>query len=344
MKKQLIAAAVAASMSAVAMADISITGDAKFEYDNTETAGTSSNTTATEYHLNVTGKSGDTTVVMKFELDTDGAGSMDLEDNYISTKVGDISVKAGNMASGTGALLGEIDNGGRERKVTLGYKMGNIDVYAGSTAGAASSSDGDQAINNNMYAGVKFNVAGNAIELKKNSDTKDSFGIKGSMSGINYRYEAKDEDSSGDASYLAVDTTVAGMTIGYAVLDADAASQLTENDSSEFAQSIADNQGATGSHASSNYFNATGTQTATGQKQFRIGTTVDGTSITLKSGTIEKGISATTDLDYSQIQAKRKLSSGSTLVLTYNDRDYIASSGGAVSSVENVEVELNVKF
>ena len=338
MKKQLIAAAVAASMSAVAMADISITGDAKFEYDNTDTAGTSSNSTATEYHLNVTGKSGDTTVVMKFELDGDGAGSMDLEDNYISTKVGDISVTAGNMASGTGGLLGEIDNGGRERKVTLGYKMGDIDVYAGNTTGSASRGDGNTTINNNMYAGVKFNVAGNAIELKKNSDTKDSYGIKGSVSGINYRYEAKDEDSTGDASYVAVDTTVAGMTVGYAVLDADAASQLTEDDSSEFAVSVA------GTQAASTYYNATSTQTATGQKQFRIGTTVDGTSITLKSGTIEKGLGASTDLDYSQIQASRKLSSGSTLVVTYNDRDYIASSGGAVSSEENVEVELNVKF
>ena len=338
MKKQLIAAAVAASMSAVAMADISITGDAKFEYDNTDTAGTSSNSTATEYHLNVTGKSGDTTVVMKFELDTDGAGAMDLEDNYISTKVGDISVTAGNMASGTGALLGEIDNGGRERKATLGYKMGNIDVYAGSSAGAASSSDGNKTINNNMYAGVKFNVAGNAIELKKNSDTKDSFGIKGSVSGINYRYEAKDDDGTGDASYVAVDTSIAGMTFGYAVLDADAATQLTENDSSEFAVSVA------GTQAASTYYNATSTQTATGQKQFRIGTTVDGTSITLKSGTIEKGLGASTDLDYSQIQAVRKLSSGATMVVTYNDRDYVASSGGTVSSEENVEVELNVKF
>ena len=338
MKKQLIAAAVAASMSAVAMADISITGDAKFEYDNTDTAGTSSNSTATEYHLNVTGKSGDTTVVMKFELDGDGAGSMDLEDNYISTKVGDISVTAGNMASGTGGLLGEIDNGGRERKVTLGYKMGNIDVYAGSTTGSTSRGDGNTTINNNMYAGVKFNVAGNAIELKKNSDTKDSFGIKGSVSGINYRYEAKDEDSTGDASYVAVDTTVAGMTVGYAVLDADAASQLTEDDSSEFAVSVA------GTQAASTYYNATSTQTATGQKQFRIGTTVDGTSITLKSGTIEKGLGASTDLDYSQIQASRKLSSGATLVVTYNDRDYVASNGGTVSSEENVEVELNVKF
>jgi hypothetical protein len=344
MKKQLIAAAVAASMSAVAMADISITGDAKFEYDNTDTAGTSSNSTATEYHLNVTGKSGDTTVVMKFELDGDGAGSMDLEDNYISTKVGDISVTAGNMASGTGGLLGEIDNGSRERKATLGSKMGNIDVYAGSTTASATRGDANTTINNNMYAGVKFNVAGNAIELKKNSDTKDSFGIKGSVSGINYRYEAKDEDSTGDASYVAVDTSVAGLTIGYAVLDADAASQLTEDDSSEFAVSVAGKQGVIGSTTTAEFYNGTSTATATGQKQFRIGTTVDGTSVTLKSGTIEKGLNATTDLDYSQIQASRKLSSGATLVVTYNDRDYVAEGKSTVTSEENVEVELNVKF
>ena len=168
------------------------------------------------------------------------------------------------------------------------------------------------------------------------------------MSGINYRYEAKDEDSTGDASYVAVDTTVAGMTVGYAVLDADAASQLTEDDSSEFAVSIGGKQ--TAGAASSNWYNAasaasgTSNQTATGQKQFRIGTTVDGTSITLKSGTIEKGLGASTDLDYSQIQAVRKLSSGATMVVTYNDRDYVASTGGTVSSEENVEVELNVKF
>jgi hypothetical protein len=340
MKKQLIAAAVAASMSAVAMADISITGDAKFEYDNTDTAGTTTNTTATEYHLNVAGKSGDTEVVMKFELDTDGTGSMDLEDNYIKTKVGDISVTAGNVASGTGALLGEIDEGGRERKVTLGYSMGGIDAYVGNTGGASSSSDGDLAIDRNMYAGVKFNVAGNAIELKKNSATKDSFGVKGSLSGVNYRYEASDVDgtSGGDSSYLAVDTTVGGLTVGYAVLDTDRASLLTESDSGEFAQSIAAKQSAT------KYYNGTATQTATGQKQFRIGTSIDGTSVTLKAGTIEKGLSATKDLDYTQIQAKRKLSSGATMIVTYNERDYYANGGSTLSSVDNLEVELNVAF
>jgi hypothetical protein len=348
MKKQLIAAAVAASMSAVALADISITGDAKFEYDNVDISGSSytptnvsSNSTATEYHLNVTGKSGDTTVVMKFELDTDGAGAMDLEDNYISTKVGDVTVTAGNVASGTGGILGEIDNGGRERKVTLGYSVGGVDVYAGNSAGAASTADGNQNINNNMYAGVKFNLAGNAIELKKNSETTDSYRIAGSMAGVNYRHEGKNVDGSsgGDATYTKVDTTIAGYTIGFAKLDADRASLLTEDDSGEFAQSVAAKQTST-----THFMNGTTTATATGASQWSVGTSIDGTSVTLKSGKIVNGLSSSADMDFYQVQAKRKLSSGSTMVVTYNDRDYYADGTSTKGSLTNVEVELNVAF
>jgi len=348
MKKQLIAAAVAASMSAVAMADISITGDAKFEYDNTDISGsgtaaknTTTNSTATEYHLNFAGKQGDTEVVMKFELDTDGAGAMDLEDNYIKTNVGGVNVTAGNIAGSTGGLLGEIDEGGRERKVTLDYTVSGIKGYFGSTTGTTSNGDGDATINNNGYAGVVFDVAGNTVELKKNSNTKDSFGVKGSLAGVNYRYEAMDVDgtSGGDADYLAVDTTVNGITLGYAVLDADRASLLTESDSGEFAQSVAAKQTST-----THYMNGTTAQTATGQKQFRIGTTIDGTSVTVKSGSIEKGLSVTKDLDYMQVQAKRALASGATLVVTYNERDYYADGTTTKGSLDNIEVELNVAF
>jgi hypothetical protein len=307
MKKQLIAAAVAASMSAVALADISITGDAKFEYDNVDISGSSytptnvsSNSTATEYHLNVTGKSGDTTVVMKFELDTDGAGSMD-----------------------------------------LGYSVGGVDVYAGNSAGAASTADGNQNINNNMYAGVKFNLAGNAIELKKNSETTDSYRIAGSMAGVNYRHEGKNVDGSsgGDATYTKVDTTIAGYTIGFAKLDADRASLLTEDDSGEFAQSVAAKQTST-----THFMNGTTTATATGASQWSVGTSIDGTSVTLKSGKIVNGLSSSADMDFYQVQAKRKLSSGSTMVVTYNDRDYYADGTTTKGSHQNVEVELNVAF
>jgi len=357
MKKQLIAAAVAATMSAVAMADISITGDAKYEYDHTEDANAvKSNTGNTEMHINFAGKTGDTGVVAKFELDTSGdnGAGIDLEDMYMTTKVGDINVKAGNWASGTGGLLGELEEGGRaQNKIDLRTTVGGVTIYAGNsdkeaaeanvigaTAAAVDAADGDTLLNGNMYAGAVMSVAGNTIEFKKNSDTRDSYGIKGSIQGINYRYEAMDNDATstvaaGDASYIELGTTVSGFTLQYAAIDTDVNSFVDESDSGVFAVSFSD----------ANKVNTTATE----QKQFAVSTSIDGTTVTLKSGEITKGLSATKDMDYMQIQAKRKLASGATAVVTYTDRDQYsggtaASPSGSVGSNENLEIELNVAF
>jgi len=332
MKKQLIAAAVAASMSAFAMADLSITGDAKYEYDHTDTNGTKTNSANTEMHINFKGKKGDTEVVANFELDTHGTdgNGIDLEDNYITTKVGDISVKAGNYASSTSGLLGELEEGGRNtNKVTLGYSIGGIDLYAGNSAGGTAN-DGDATLNNNMFAGASTTVAGNRIEVKKNSDSRDSWGIKGSLSGVNYRVEQLDDDgtvsgiTAGDATYVEVDTTISGIKIQYASIDADNATLITETDSAVFAVE----PGAK--------------STSTGGTQIALSTSVDGTSVTIKSGSVDKGLSSSQDLDYVQVSASRPLASGATAVITYTDQDALSSV--SVVSSENLEVELNVKF
>jgi len=356
MKKQLIAAAVAATMSAVAMADISITGDAKYEYDHTEDANAvKSNTGNTEMHINFAGKTGDTGVVAKFELDTSGdnGAGIDLEDMYMTTKVGDIDVKAGNWASGTGGLLGELEEGGRaQNKIDLRTKVGGVTIYAGNsdkeaseaanqasaggvfTIANADAADGDTLLNGNMYAGVVMSVAGNTIEFKKNSDTRDSYGIKGSIQGVNYRYEAMDNDATstvaaGDASYIELDTTVSGVKLQYAAIDTDVNSFVDESDSGVFAVSFSDaTKVAT---------------TATEQAQVAISTSIDGTTVTLKSGEITKGLSATQDMDYVQVQAKRKLASGATAIVTYTDRDQL-KTGNTMGSNENLEIELNVAF
>ena len=355
MKKQLIAAAVAATMSAVAMADISITGDAKYEYDHSETsAGVKSNTGNTEMHINFAGKTGDTGVVAKFELDTSGdnGAGIDLEDMYMTTKVGDINIKAGNWASGTGGLLGELEEGGRaQNKIDLRTTVGGVTIYAGNsdkeaseasnavtavtgTANATSqtvtqatdAADGDTLLNGNMYAGAVMSVAGNTIEFKKNSNTRDSYGIKGSLQGVNYRYEAMDDTTNGDATYIELDTTVSGIKLQYAAIDTDANSLVDESDSGVFAVSFSDA--------------AKVATDATEQKQFAVSTSIDGTTVTVKSGEITKGVSSTKDLDYTQFQAKRKLASGATAVVTYTDRDQITTGG----SNKNLEIELNVAF
>jgi hypothetical protein len=314
MKKTLLAAAVASTVTSFAMADISITGDAKFEYDYHDTGSATSNTANTEMHINVVGKQGDTSVVIKTEIDTHGDGNqLDIEDNYSTT-----------------GLLGELEEGGRvTNKVTLGYKVGGIDFYAGNSGISASTrvaadEEGDVKINNNMFAGAKFQVAGQNVEVKKNSDTRDSFGINGSVSGINYRYEAMDDETNGDASFLQLSTKLSGITVEYAAIDADAHALVTETDSSVFAQEI----GA-----------STTASTAKEQQQVMVSTSVDGTTLKAQSGTIKAGNSDGTDMDYVALSASRPLASGATLVVSYNDKDTSSSA-----STENLEVELNVKF
>jgi len=322
--KKLIAAAVASSMTAFAMADISITGDAKYEYDLTDDNGTKTATANTEAHLNFTGKNGDTTYVAKFQMGDSSAGAMDLEDAYITTSVAGVGVKAGNYASSTSALAGEIEEGGRSHnKLTMSYKLGDVSLYAGN--GGSSTAGVDTGVNGNMFAGASTTVAGQTIHIKKASDTRDNFGIKGNVGGVSYRYENIDQDgtstyTAGEADYVEVSTTINGITFQYAALDADNASLLEETDSAVFALESA------------------AYSLSDGQDQIAVSTTVDGTKVTVKSGTVDKGISATVDKDYTQLGLSRKLASGATAVITYTDQDM------STGTKDNLEIELNVAF
>ena len=326
--KKLIAAAVASSMTAFAMADISITGDAKYEYDLTDNAGTKTTTANTEAHLNFTGKSGDTTFVAKFEMADSSTGAMDLEDSYITTSVAGVGIKAGNYAGSTSGLAGEIEEGARSHgKVTLSYKLGDVSLYAGN--GGASAAGNDVGVNNNMFAGASTTVAGQTIHIKKASDTRDNFGIKGNVGGVSYRYENIDQSTTstytaGEADYIELSGSMNGITVQYAKLDADNVTLLEENDSAVFALEA----GATAYTAK-----------VKEQDQIAVSTTVDGTKVTVKSGTLKDGISAGVDVDYTQVGLSRKLASGATAVITYTDNDASAST-----SKENLEIELNVAF
>jgi len=88
MKKQLLIAAVVASMTSVAMADISISGSGG---DYTMKA-----------DVTLTGKSGDTTVTANLSLD--GTPSVSVEDLYVTTSVSGVNVKMGTWRSGKSEL------------------------------------------------------------------------------------------------------------------------------------------------------------------------------------------------------------------------------------------------
>jgi hypothetical protein len=351
MKKQLLIAAVAATMTSVAMADLSITGNGKFEYFNSQTGtDASTNKTNTEVNLGIVGKSGDTSVVLNMEFNTHGATSitdtitsgvtstaatdvhvvggtangandvLNIEDMYMTTKIGDIKVKAGNYASGTSALLGEIDEGGRaSNKVTLSTSMGGADFYMGNSG---STGAGQTAINNNMFAGVSMNVAGMKVQLKKNDEDTNSYGVSGDMSGVAFRLEQKsDTAANGDVTFAQVSGKVNGIALTYAMVDADKADKINESDSGIFAVS------------------ANGGSTTTGITQVSASTSLAGNAITVKSGTVEGGLGANSDLDFVQIKAVRSLASGATAAITYTDKD-----ASTTTDTETLEIDLSVKF
>jgi hypothetical protein len=308
------------------MADISITGDAKYEYLYTDmSSGRTKNEANTEMHINIAGKKGDTGVVIKTEIDTHATSgtSLDIEDNYITTKVGDINVKAGNYASGTSALLGEIDEGGRAtNKVTLDTTIGGVKLYAGNTGNGAA--EGFGALQEDMFAGAVFTVAGNRVEFKKNSSTVDSMGIKGSMGGINYRIEQKnDTPANGDTTFYELGTSVNGISISYAAIDSDKAGQITETDSSIFAKEAGNLTGSTDD----------------GTSQVTVKTSIDGNSVTVKAGTIDNAFGANQDQDWTQLIVSRPLASGATATITYTDADT-----SATADATTFEAELAVSF
>ena len=319
MKKQLLIAAVAATMTSAAMADISISGDAKFEYQNVEATGvaTNVNQTNTEVNLKLRGQSGDTSVVV--DVASDGNSALVVEDQYLTTKVGDVTVKAGNHTTGTSSILGEIDEGGRSNnKVTLSTTLGGAKVYVGN-GGSSTGSTGFTTINNNMFAGISMDVAGVTVQAKKVNDTEDAFGVSGDMSGVAFRLEQKQGTGSNtDVVFGNVTTDVNGISLGYAWIDADADDLIDETDSAIFA---VENAGSGDSNS-----------------QFTASTSVQGNKVTLKAGTV--GFKAATlDRDYTQVTVSRPLASGATATVTYTDKD----TADAEDS-QTFEAELSVKF
>jgi len=335
MKKQIIAAAVAASVSAVAMADISISGNANYEWFSTTTGSANAvYTTDTEINLNIRGKNGDTTVVADIEIDNhgDGDSAIDVENTYISTKVGDVSVKAGNYSSGTSALGGEIDAGGRAtNKVSLSTNM------AGWTVGYAQ--DGETVNNDGSSISASGKVGDVSVRIKEASDTATYVGLSGALAGINYRIDNKDADAANsDVLFVDVSTKVGGATVGYSVLDADSAGKITEGDSSLFGLSINHVDSTTITAGTSGTASARG-NVATGASQLRVSAPMAGNTLSAKIGTIEDGLGAGSDLDFTELKLTRALASGATLNIVYDDYDNSTSA-----STEVIEIDLSVKF
>jgi hypothetical protein len=288
MKKQLLIAAVAASMTSVAMADVSITGNAKANVTN--------GVASIEANLSVVGKSGDTSVVANISLDeamnagtTGTAGTVGtsvttvgtvtgaiVEDLYLTSSFQGVNVKVGEYRSGASEL--DQTSSAASTRYNLSTTMGGITATYEATKDAHDLTLGGT-------------VAGVSIKHKMKSSDDTETWVSGSMSGVNLAWNQEHTDS-GDANSTAItaSTEFSGVTVTYVKIDTDAG---TVSDGYVGKFTLAANTDAS----------ALGLSTA-----------VAGNTVTFKKISIA-------DADSNKVIINRKLASGATFEATYTDVD-----------------------
>jgi len=336
MKKQLIAAAVATSVSAIAMADISITGGMKANYTYTDYSTatvTDNNTFQHETDLAINGKSGDTNVVIKMSV-TDltsgtasGSGSSGLdttnviEDVYMTTNVGGIDVKAGQWDNGINYLRASARNGG---KVEASTSISGLKVLYGNNNG-----------NNAEYITLSGDVAGVAASYKK-TDAGDEYKLSTNVAGIGATYHAINSDTANsDRSSIELTGSAGGVDVTVVKAEADTATCLAGDTwLGDFEDTT--NYTCASSNDTTYVMNLSKGQDITG---VQLKTALAGNTVQFRNIQIDDVASQDTSIN--KIVVTRPLASGSTLEVTYTD---LADDSTADDDYESLDIELSVKF
>ena len=335
MKKQLIAAAVATSVSAIAMADISITGGMKANYTYTDygtATVTDNNTFQHETDLAINGKSGDTNVVIKMSV-TDittgtasGAGSSGLdqtnviEDVYMTTNVGGVNIKAGQWDNGNNYLRESSRNGG---KVEASTSISGLKVLYGNNNS-----------NNGEYVTLSGDLAGVAASYKK-TDSGDEYKLSTNVAGIGATYHAINSDTANsDRNSIELTGSAGGVDITVVKAEADTATCL-EGDTwlGDFENSDYD---CNTTNATDNVMELSKGQDITG---IQLKTALAGNTVQFRNVQIDDVASEDTTIN--KIVVTRPLASGATLEVTYTD---LADDSSNDDDYESLDLELSVKF
>jgi len=312
MKKQLIAAAVAATMTSVAMADVSITGQMKVNYKDTDANGTLGNAISHEANIYVTGKSGDTSFRMELDSDSgDFSGSdatLRVEDVWMQTSIADVTLKAGTW-NGTDSIL-SADSARAAGKFAASTTAAGVGILV------EGSSDANKTI---KFSG---DIAGVAASYKI-EDTQDQVTLAGSVSGVDIAYHGVNSDTANsDKSSVKVSTTYNGVELSYAQADADTSATISGD---SYFGDVA---------AYANPLIAGDDISGFGIKASMAGNTVQAKAITVDA------TAAADDSDIVKLIVTRPLASGATLEVTYTDEDSVT----AAMDKETLDVELAVKF
>lgn len=311
MKKQLLIAAVAATMTSVAMADISIAGSGKLNYTNVDNqTAADTNLFGTDLVVTLTGKSGDTSVVIKQEFnDTNGTDGMNTKNAYMASKIAGVNVKAGSWYSADSLLSNGSAGDGR---FSADYTVEGVKVqYENQNTASGVESTGSWTVSGAVQ-GVSL-----SHEMHENADTDTK--VSGSVAGVDIAYRSYDSDTAtSDKESIEVNYTTNGITLTYA--DVDVKSTGTTTSDAFFGEQTS----------------AVGDMTG-----FGISTAVAGNTVALKSYKINPdNISGSVDNEFTKVVVTRPLASGSTFEATYTDKD----DKNGVADSTTLDLELSVKF
>ena len=320
MKKQLLIAAVAATMTSAAMADISISGSAKANFAVVDFDGTKSNTNtiSREMDLAVTGKTGDTTVVMKFSNDslstgtgTASTGGLVSEDSYVTTKLGDVAVKVGAWDNGNNALRASART---DAHLAATATMGGVTVTYDGYGDAA-----DDSIK------LAADIAGVAVSFKR-LQTGEDISVATTVGGVKVSYLALNRDgASKDRSVVEVSGSFNGVDLKAAKATADS---LDAIDGDTW---MGDFEGNT----SGAYMLSSGQDVTS----ISLKTQMAGNTVEFRNTKIDDV--ASSDTSFNKFIVTRPLANGTTFEATYTDLD---DKGSTTTDSSTLDLELAVKF
>jgi len=323
MKKQLLIAAVAATMTSVAMADISITGAAKVNYTSTDYDDSSTedkNSVKHEMDLKVLGKSGDTSVVINFgDIDATTSGTVDsgmnIEDAYVSTTIMGASLKAGQWDNGNNALRASsrVDN-----KVSISKEISGITV----TFDAQDEGNGGTNMSDTIK--VAADIAGVGVSYK-NTHTGEDISVSTEIAGVSLSYLALNKDAANmDRSVVEASTSYNGVDIKVASASADSGDAIDGD------TWMGDFEGASGAYSLSAGQDVTAVE---------LKTSIAGNTVAFRHTDID-GV-AGQDTDFQKVIVTRPLANGTTFEATYTQ---LNDDGSTTTDSESLDLELAVKF
>ena len=336
MKKQLLIAAVAATMATASMADISIKGSANIKMAGKalSTDAAAVQTSSQNMDIDITGSNGATKVFAHLDIDnaaTGGGietsasgGTINVDKLYMTTAIGSVNVKAGDWSSCVGMVEGVQKCTTTNNSISLSTKVG------GYTVGVSGGMSNDSA--NNSFS-VSGKVAGLDFKIKDNENTYTNISVKGDVAvgtGTGFYVEHMNRDAAdSDATLVAAHTVVNGVTLKAASYEADVTG-------------LASNTGEIrplGTSLVGDYHTAHATTLVSIKDIKGVGANMDiqGNNVNVVVG--EYDTAALNGLDFADVVVTRKLAAGTTLDMSYGKIDT-----SATADTTNFGAIINVKF